>query len=124
MNTYIISMGSNINPQENMEKAVALLTERFAVSARSDFLVTTPEGFTEQEDFLNGCVKITTALTSPKLKEELLKIEAELQRVRTENKNGPRTIDLDISTCNGEIIDSDYEKYWFVKKTVDQLLYR
>ena len=48
-------------------------------------------------------------------------IETELGRKRTANKNGPRTIDLDIVVFNGEIIDQDYYRYPFVKTVVDEI---
>jgi len=92
------------------------------VIAQSDLLITTPEGYLDQDDFLNGCVKIYSEISQKELKVKLLSIEERLLRVRTENKNGPRTIDLDITAINGKIVDSDYEKYWFVKKSVDQIL--
>lgn len=122
MQIYIISLGSNINPQENVSKAIEILQEKYELLAQSDFLITTPEGDLNQDDFLNGCVKISANITQEKLKEDLLGIEERLHRVRTANKNGPRTIDLDITAINGNIVDSDYEKYWFVKQTVDQIL--
>ncbi len=122
MNSYIISLGSNINPQENMKQAVQILQDKFELLLQSDFLITTPEEYTNQDDFLNGSVQINANLSPEELKKELHVIEKSLLRVRTENKNGPRTIDLDITAINGDIIDPDYEKYWFVKKSVDQIL--
>lgn len=122
MSTYIISLGSNIDPQRNIKKAISKLKSEFSFMCQSDFIVTSPEGYTDQDDFLNGCIKIQSDLTKEELKLHLLEIESSLHRIRTENKNGPRTIDLDISAVDGKIVDSDYEKYWFVKQSVDQIL--
>ena len=41
------------------------------------------------------------------LKILLKQIENKLERVRTKNKNGPRTIDLDIVLFNNQILDKD-----------------
>ncbi|HNR86691.1 MAG TPA: 2-amino-4-hydroxy-6-hydroxymethyldihydropteridine diphosphokinase, partial [Taishania sp.] len=40
-------------------------------------------------------------------KNMLRKIENKLNRVRTENKNAPRTIDLDVTTFNGKLVDNE-----------------
>lgn len=56
------------------------------------------------------------------MKAHLKKIETQLGRVRTNNKNGPRTIDLDIVKIDGNIVDDGYYKYGFVKKSVDELV--
>lgn len=128
MNTYIISVGSNISPQTNIAWARKLLGQRFALVAESEFFITEPEGFTDQPSFLNGAFAIRTDMTANKLKEELVNIEKRLQRTHKPplpnklHKNGPRTIDLDITVHNGIICHHDYSRYWFVKKTVDQLL--
>ena len=122
MNEYIISVGSNIDPKKNIDKARSLLHTQFTLLKESEFLETKPEEFTDQAPFLNGAFLIQTELNRDEVKRRLLATEEECGRVRTENKNGPRTIDLDITMVNGEVCDKDYEKYWFVKETVDQLL--
>jgi 2-amino-4-hydroxy-6-hydroxymethyldihydropteridine diphosphokinase len=50
-------------------------------------------------------VLLETDLSAPALREEaIVAIEAALGRVRTENKNAPRTIDVDIMLFNHDII--------------------
>jgi 2-amino-4-hydroxy-6-hydroxymethyldihydropteridine diphosphokinase len=51
----------------------------------------------------------------------LKKLEDRLGRDRTLPKFGPRVIDLDVIVWNSEIVDDDYYKRDFVKKTVDEL---
>lgn len=121
MNRYIISLGSNIEPSIHIKKSIALLKEISIVLAESAILVTKPEGYWKQPDFHNCAVLVETTLNELELKQRLGTIEKMLKRIRTNNKNGPRTIDLDISMNNGYICNDDYEKYWFVKKTVDSL---
>ena len=65
------------------------------MEAVSDFLVTKPYGVTDQDDFLNGCLKLRTLLTPRELLDRLHHIEQEAGRERT-LRWGPRTLDLDI----------------------------
>jgi len=121
MNQVIVSVGSNMDPLENIGKAADILDGMDFLVSVSRFIRTSPEGFKEQPDFLNGAFYIETSLAEPELKSCLKKIEARLGRIRTENKNGPRTIDLDIVAFNGEIIDPDYHRYPFVKSSTDEI---
>lgn len=94
-----VSLGSNIQPERHLAGAVRLLATRCEVLAVSSVYRTPPQGYTEQADFLNMAVKVTTTLAPYPFKTEVLDwIERELKRVRDpRNKNAPRTIDLDIS---------------------------
>jgi len=57
-------------------------------------------------DFLNAVMKLETALTADDLKSQVLRpIETKLGRHRSQNKNAPRTIDLDIMIFDDEIRD-------------------
>jgi len=121
MNQVIVSVGSNMDPLENIGKAADILDGMDFLVSVSRFIRTSPEGFKEQPDFLNGAFYIETSLAEPELKSLLKEIEGRLGRIRTENKNGPRTIDLDIVVFNGEIIDPDYHRYPFVKSSTDEI---
>jgi 2-amino-4-hydroxy-6-hydroxymethyldihydropteridine diphosphokinase len=61
-------------------------------------------------------------LDAKELKGYLEDVEKRLGRQKTENKNGPRTIDLDIIVFNGVIVNNDFYKYDFVKSAVLELL--
>lgn len=65
------------------------------VLAISDYIETEPYGGVEQDDFLNGCLKLQTLLTPQELLERLHEIEAHAGRTRDIHW-GPRTLDLDI----------------------------
>jgi len=56
------------------------------------------------------------------LKRRLREIESGLGRVRTANKNGPRTIDLDILVWNGEVVDADVYERGFLRDSIIELL--
>ena len=110
-----VSLGSNIEPEQNLRAAVRLLREWCAVLAVSSAYRTAPQGYSEQADFLNLAVKLTTAFDPAGFKSKVIvRIEGELKRVRDpQNKNAPRTIDLDISLWGGSVIEYG-DKPWRV----------
>ncbi|HLW40224.1 MAG TPA: dihydroneopterin aldolase [Brumimicrobium sp.] len=116
--TSVITLGSNIEPKENFEKALRLLQGLGIIVQRTDFIETTPLKFEDQPNFLNGAVLILTQKSLSELKLELKQIEAVIGRVRTENKNAPRKIDLDVTTYNDFLIDKDIDELPFIKDFV------
>jgi 2-amino-4-hydroxy-6-hydroxymethyldihydropteridine diphosphokinase len=112
MARVLIAMGSNIDPERNLRQAVRRLAERCDVLATSPVYETAPVGKTDQPNFLNAAVLIETVLDAGALKAQVLRaIERELGRVRTEDKNAPRTIDLDIVLYRGQVVDPDVRRY-------------
>lgn len=59
----------------------------------------------EQDNFLNGALKLRTLLTPEELLDRLHEIEAAANRERIVHW-GPRTLDLDILFYDSEIIDT------------------
>ena len=113
--TVYISLGSNIDPQANLKRAIELIGQHCTVLAVSHAYRTPPQGFTDQADFFNLAIKVTTHLNTITFKHSVLDwVEQELKRVRDpNNKNAPRTIDLDISLWNDDIFDYG-EKPWHI----------
>ena len=104
-NLAYLSLGSNIEPEHNLQEAVAQLAQFGRVKAVSSVWQTTAVGFTEQPDFLNVAVLLETNLSARTIRQHAItQIENDLGRVRTENKNGPRTIDIDIMLFNHDVI--------------------
>lgn len=92
-----IGVASNISPEDNIERALAGLSEQVTVAKVSTFYRTAPINRPEQPYYLNGAAKILTALPPQRLKHEVLRrIEAELGRIRTEDRYCARPIDLDL----------------------------
>jgi 2-amino-4-hydroxy-6-hydroxymethyldihydropteridine diphosphokinase len=93
-----IGIGSNLGDKlHHCEKAISeiLKIDRHKLIAKSSFFKTQPIGYTSQDWFVNGVIKIVTDLEAPELLRTLKTIEFQLGR--TENiRWGPRTIDLDI----------------------------
>ena len=71
----VIGLGSNIDPEANLEQAVKELESRFKVSKRSQWTQTKPIGIQDQPDFYNGALLMETELEQQSLKKELKRIE-------------------------------------------------
>lgn len=117
----IIGIGSNIDPDENVARAMAILRKETEVISVSQFTKTAPVGIEDQPDFLNGAVKVLTAEDKNVFNFYLKSIEDRLNRDRSAPKYGPRIIDLDMVAWNGEIIDPDYYKRDYLRKVVDEV---
>ena len=104
-----VSLGSNLEPRADyIRRAIEALDShpRVRVIAVSNFFESAPAGEATGPDFLNAAVHIETDLSPVDLKFSVLRpIEADLGRVRTADKNAPRTIDLDIALYDDEVID-------------------
>jgi 2-amino-4-hydroxy-6-hydroxymethyldihydropteridine diphosphokinase len=61
----------------------------------------------EQPDYINAVCEIKTGLTPLDLLDKLQAIEATQGRVRTEERWGPRPLDLDILLYGGKSINTD-----------------
>jgi len=122
MNDCIIGIGSNINPEHNISKMMCLLSKDHLVRKHSSWIKTTPIGITDQDDFVNGAVRIQTHHSREEFNQYLKQLEDRIGRDRSLPKFGPRVIDLDIVVWNGEIVDEDYHSRDFLKHSVDQVL--
>lgn len=107
--TAYLALGSNLGDRRaNLQLGVEGLrrTRGCQVLAVSDFLETAPYGGVEQDDFLNGAMKIQTLLTPHELLERLHELEKEAKRERV-IRWGPRTLDLDILLYDDLILDEE-----------------
>jgi len=103
----LIGIGSNLDPEINIPKALQLLSALVSVLQVASIWQTPAVG-SEGPDYLNSAVLIKSRLTQEQLKSIVLtKIEKELGRVRTTDKNADRTIDLDILMHHGNCLDED-----------------
>lgn len=105
MNLAYLLLGSNIEPERNLPASVAYLCRFGRVRAASAVWQTAPVGRTDQPDYLNAAVLLETPLSAQELQETAITfIEGALGRVRTADKNAPRTIDVDILLFNHEVL--------------------
>jgi 2-amino-4-hydroxy-6-hydroxymethyldihydropteridine diphosphokinase len=109
--TAYIGLGSNIEPEKYLPLAIRKLSERIQVEAVSSAWKAPAVG-KPAPDFLNAAAKVLTELSADELKTNVLrKIEAELGRVRGQDKFAPRTIDLDILVFDDAQVDEDLWRY-------------
>lgn len=103
-NLAYVALGSNIEPEKNLPAAVEQLQEFGLIQAVSQVWQTEPVGDSDQADFLNAAVLLVTDLSAEDVIDRAIpQIECRLERVRDPlNKNGPRTIDLDLVLFNSE----------------------
>jgi 2-amino-4-hydroxy-6-hydroxymethyldihydropteridine diphosphokinase len=122
MNSAVIGLGSNINPQQNMARAVVLLQEKFEVKKICPWRRTSPIGIHQQPDFLNGALRLQTSMDLQTLKVILKQMEDQMGRDRSRPKYGPREIDLDVLLWNKKVVDEDYYERPFLQELVAQVI--
>ncbi len=106
----IILAGSNVDRDRCMPAAVRALRRHKDINVRAvSDCYDSPSvgGPAESPDFYNAALRVTTALDPEELRAELRAVEASLGRVRTEDPNAPRTIDLDIVYYGDLVKDFD-----------------
>ena len=108
MHTAYIGIGSNLGEREvTIRDALELLAAdpELEVEAVSSIRETDPVGVVDQPRFLNAATRLATDLAPYPLLERLLAVEQQLGRVRSGERYGPRTIDLDLLLYGDEIVD-------------------
>jgi len=104
-------LGSNILPEKNLTLGLNLLRNMATISRLSS-VWETPSVGSSGPDFLNLAVLITTQLKASELKAQVLRpLEKQLGRVRSANKNAPRTFDIDIILFDGQLLDPNLWVY-------------
>ncbi|HRN50523.1 MAG TPA: 2-amino-4-hydroxy-6-hydroxymethyldihydropteridine diphosphokinase [Anaerolineales bacterium] len=122
-----IGLGSNIEPAHNLQQAVATLrnaalpghTRLLAVSSAWS----SPARGTQGPQFLNAAAKLTTQLDPEALKLQVLRpLEAAQGRVRTADRNAPRTLDMDLLVYDGQEIDAEIWQAAHIALPLSELL--
>lgn len=105
--TVFVGLGSNIDdPVWQVQRALREIDEipEAALVRISSLYQTSPVGMLNQPPFVNAVARVETTRSPHEFLQELMAIERAHGRVRTE-KNGPRTLDLDILLFNEWPID-------------------
>jgi 2-amino-4-hydroxy-6-hydroxymethyldihydropteridine diphosphokinase len=105
LTTVFITLGSNIEPHANLRRAFGRLAEVMRVEAVSGVWESEAHGAPGAPRFLNAAVRASTDRPPESLKRLLRRIESELGRRRSADRNAPRTIDLDIALFGDRVID-------------------
>ena len=103
--TVYLSLGSNLGDrQQNLDRALELLSDRLRVEKFSSIYETDPLGDDDQPRFLNMSCQARTRLAPKELLALAKGIESKMGRI---GKSGaPRFIDIDILLYGQQVIDT------------------
>jgi len=121
MNDCIIGIGSNIEADRNITEMLRILTAKVEIIQVSQMVQTKPIGIEEQAEYTNGAVRIRTEMNLETLSLYLKMLEDQMGRDRSQEKFGPRNIDLDILIWNNTIVDPDYYTRDFLRNSAAEL---
>ncbi len=108
MARVFLSIGSNIDPAENIKRAIEFLCRYVRVTGISTVYLTPAEGKPEQPSYYNCVIEVETQTEPVKFKYSILRrIEESLGRERTNDRFAARTIDLDIILYDDLIMNTD-----------------
>ena len=108
MSVAYIALGANLgDPTATVNAAFAALAElpQTALAGCSALYRTAPVGILDQPEFVNAAACLNTELAPEALLDALLAIEQRFGRRRGE-RNGPRTLDLDLLLYDDRVIDT------------------
>lgn len=103
-------MGSNIEPESNMEQAAAAIRAHFP-KARFSSVYRSPAVGMDGDDFLNACCFFETEMDLDALREWFKALEDAHGRDRSQGSWKPRTLDLDPLIYDDEVLDRDIFRY-------------
>jgi len=107
MNLAYVALGANLgDPASTVRAAFGALANlpESRVVHTSSLYRTAPVGLADQPDFINAVAALETTLAPESLLDALLDLENRFGRLRAE-KNGPRTLDLDLLLYNDQLLD-------------------
>lgn len=105
-----VAFGSNLGERRvHLREALRALsaTSGVEVVAASRLYETDPVGPGQQEAYLNAVVELRTTLSPSTLLGLLLEIERKQGRERGDERNAPRTLDLDLLDYDGRVLEAD-----------------
>lgn len=122
LHRFYLSLGSNIEAENYLPKAVLLLRKAGDVKAISSVWETRAVG-SNGPNFLNACVLFLSPLQPTELKEQVIRpIEAKMGRVRYADKNAPRTIDIDMVSFDEAPLNVEFWDVAFVAVPLAELI--
>ena len=110
METAYLALGGNIgNVSATFDLAIQKIMAKIgAIRVESSRYRTEPWGNKNQDDFLNMVLAVDTPLPAEAVLATIMDIEKMMGRNRDQdNRNAPRTIDIDILFYGHEIINND-----------------
>ena len=115
-------LGSNIEPELNLPRAVELLQEQVNILRLSSIWESASVDCC-YPNYLNLAMLVSTSLDAHALKAQVLRpLEARMGRVRTEDKNAARPMDIDIILFDGQLLDPELWQHAHRAVPVSELL--
>ena len=124
----LLGVGSNLssnfgNRFENIDLAISYLqSHKIQLLKKSSFYETLSYPDIKNPKFINVIIEVLTHLPPEEFVSVLITIEESLERKRNQ-KNEPRTCDIDIIDFNGRVMDFSYKSLIF-KVPHEKLIYR
>jgi len=121
MNTAIVMLGSNVQPDSNLEIVKEKLSENFEILKQSNRLISKPIGKNYKNDFHNESIMLLSVET---IQETILifkDIEKQLGRTADSKQKGEIPIDIDLIFWNDVLVHDDYNRFDFVKRCIDEI---
>ena len=124
----LLGLGSNLssnfgNRFENIDLAISYLqSHKIQLLKKSSFYETLSYPDIKNPKFINVIIEVLTHLPPEEFASVLISIEETLERKRNQ-KNEPRTCDIDIIDFNGRVMDFSYKSLIF-KVPHEKLIYR
>lgn len=114
MHRVYLSLGSNIQPEIHLPRAIELLHDYGEIRRVSSAWESEAVG-SDGPNFLNACVLLLTPLSQAELKANIIDpVETKLGRKRSNDKNAPRTIDIDAILFDDRSLNDKFWKQAFV----------
>lgn len=121
MNEGIIMLGSNVNPEANINLAKDKINDKYEIIAESTLLITLPRNGKYKNYFINQAIKILSDEYYADTVKFFKQIEKELGRTENGKEEGLIPIDIDFVFWNGSAMRNDYERWDFVRTCIDQI---
>lgn len=106
-------LGSNMGGRLrflSQAKTLLLMDSRIRFVDQSSVYETEPVDVKEEYramKFLNAVLIVESSYTAEEWLPKIKRVEATLHRMRSNDRNAPRTIDVDLLFCGDEVVDSD-----------------
>lgn len=114
---YLCGLGSNIEPQHNLARAVERLLDAYGALWLSPVIHTRPRGIDTERSFLNALAVLFSPLSPQQLKCELNLLEESFGRDRSDplSSRKDRTLDVDILeySKSGRFAGSDIDEPYY-----------
>jgi GTP cyclohydrolase I len=120
----VILAGSNLDKERCLPEAIRRLRRNSDIQVKAVsacFESRSVGGPPDAPDFFNAAALVSTRLDPQALRKALRTIEDDLGRVRTEDPDDPRTIDLDI-VLYGDVVE-DYEDWSLPEPGFEELMH-